>query len=276
MHLLRLPPICARLRTILTVALLLALGVSASSGHDTWLQPLERQIPVGATLTLDLTSNAGFHGLDHAIQPWRVRRTFGIVAGEPFAVATKGGTEKSLRFEAKPPTDGVAMVCVELKPRPLELAEDKIEEYFEEIHAGPELRQQWLTVPEPRKWREVYTKFSKTFTAVGSTRDDGSWAKPAGFALEIIPARNPCALRQGDDFMVQVLKNGLPFAGFPLGFVSEAEQSHHVVKTDRDGRAMAKLDRAGAWLVHGTDLRRSAEPNLEWESDFVTLVVNVK
>ena len=41
-------------------------------------------------------------------------------------------------------------------------------------------------------------------------------------------------------------------------------------------KARAVLDASGPWMLHGTDLRRSIEPGLEWESDFVTMVVEAK
>ncbi len=75
---------------------------------------------------------------------------------------------------------------------------------------------------------------------------------------------------------MRVLRSGVPFAGFVLGFVATGETREHVVITDAQGRATARLDARGAWLVHGTDLRRATEPDLEWESDFVTLVVEAK
>jgi hypothetical protein len=64
--------------------------------------------------------------------------------------------------------------------------------------------------------------------------------------------------------------------GFVLGYVSAGETREHVAVTDVDGRATAKLDTKGAWLVHGTDLRRVTAPDREWESDFTTMVVEVR
>lgn len=165
---------------------------------------------------------------------------------------------------------------MELKPRDLELKPELIEVYLEEIHADPALREEWARVTAPRRWRERYTKSATTFVRIGQPdADDRTWAKPAGLSLEIIPQRDPTTLRVGDVLKVQVLKHGQPHAGLPLGFVADGETHHHVVSTDSEGFAAAPLSRSGRWLVHGTDLVRTTQPDLEWESLFATLVVEV-
>lgn len=252
------------------------LATVTSSAHDTWLQVTTPRIAAGETVQLALTSANNFKGLEYNIEAWRVRRAFGRVAGAAFPITAGATAETSLTLTAQPPRPGVALLCVELKPKLLELEPKLIGEYLEEIHATPELRAQWTAVPAPKRWRENYTKLTKTYVRVGEPpAADRSWAEPAGLALEIVPEQDPTALRAGDEFSVRVVQSGLPLAGLPLGFVCEGETVHHVAVTDDAGRARARLDRSGRWLVHGTRLRRSAEPDLEWESDFITLVVDV-
>jgi hypothetical protein len=35
------------------------------------------------------------------------------------------------------------------------------------------------------------------------------------------------------------------------------------------------LDKAGRWLLRGTDLRESTKKDIDWESDFTTLTIEV-
>jgi len=255
---------------------ILAIAVSAR-GHDTWLQPERFAATPGATLALELTSADGFNGLETAIKPERVARAPARLAGEAIMLAVPVAGEKALRFSATLPRPGVAVVGVELKPRGLELEPEKIELYFREIHADEALRAAWATVPEPRRWRESYVKNAKSFVRVGEPAlGDRVWAEPLGLRLEIVPERDPTALRAGDELPVRVLRGGAPLPGFTIAFVSAGETREHVAVTDDDGRARATLDVRGAWLVHGTDLRRATAPELEWESDFTTMVVDVK
>ncbi len=89
--------------------------------------------------------------------------------------------------------------------------------------------------------------------------------------LEIIPEKDPTALRAGDEFPVRVLRNGAPLADFSLGIVREGRTNRSLKKTDVEGRAVFKVPRAGKWLLRGTELRSSNKPATDWESDFTTM-----
>ena len=110
---------------------------------------------------------------------------------------------------------GVAAFWVKLPPRSIELTPEQVKEYLDEVDAPEALRQEWAEMKEPR-WRESYTKHPKTFARVGQPQSDRSWAEPVGMFLEIVPEKDPTALKAGDDFPVRVLKDGKPFAGFSL------------------------------------------------------------
>jgi hypothetical protein len=249
----------------------------SASAHDTWLQPERFSVTPGASLMLDLTSADGFVGFQSAIKSERIAQTYVRLAGASVAFGPAAPTEQTLRFPLTLTKPGIAVVGLQLKPRLLELAPDKIELYFREIHAGDDLREKWEAIPEPKKWRENYVKAVKTFVRVGEPpAGDRAWAEPLGLALEIVPERDPTTLKEGDELPVRVLRGGQPLAGFALGYVSAGETREHVAITDVDGRATARLDTKGAWLVHGTDLRRVLAADREWESDFTTLVVEAR
>jgi len=122
----------------------------------------------------------------------------------------------------------------------------------------------------------VYTKHAKTFIRVGRSPADGSWAEPVGMALEIVPERDPTRLNRGGDFPVRVLEHGMPLANFPLGIVREGRRKGEIRKTDDQGRVKFRLARRGRWLLRGTKLRKATQPEVDWESDFTTLTVDVK
>jgi uncharacterized GH25 family protein len=150
-----------------------------------------------------------------------------------------------------------------------------LKEYLDEIGAPEVIRQQWANAKTPRRWRELYTKHSKTFVRAGEAQSDHSWAEPVGMRLEIVPEKDPTTLRVGDELAVQVLKNGTPLGGFSLGIVSARDAKGKIQKTDAKGRATFRLDRGGRWLVRVTELRKSSRSGLDWESDFTTLTFQV-
>jgi hypothetical protein len=251
--------------------------VLTARAHDTSLQPERFAATPGATLVFELTSANGFGGPDPAIKPERIAGVVGRLGGEVIAIAAPAPGEGALHFPATLTRPGVAVLGVALKPRLLELAPDKIERYFRELHVGDELRAEWTAVPEPRRWRETCLEHAKTFVRVGEPlAGDRAWTEPLGLALEIVPERDPTALRAGEELPVRVLRGGRPCAGLVLAFVSAGETREHVVVTDAQGRAGAVLDAPGAWRVHGTDLRRIVAPDHEWECDSTMMVVEAK
>ncbi len=258
-------------RIVITFLVTLLLTVSTLS-HDTWLAPHRSTVPVGTVITADLTSGMVFPLLTYAIKAERIERATVRLGGRLTEIGQRRAAPKSLRLMAQLNESGIATLWVELKPKSLDLTPPKVIEYLDEIGAAEEIRAAW-TQSKSQRWREVYTKHAKTFVRVGQVEQDQSWAEPVGMALEIVPEKDPTRLHAGDDFPVRVLKNGTPLAGFPLGLIRERATQGLIQKTDAEGRTTFTLKRAGKWLLRGTELRRSSDPNHDWESDFTTLTI---
>lgn len=260
--------------TFLAVAFTGLVGTSVR-GHDTWLIPDQFDVTPKSTVTLDMTSGMEFPKLDVAPKPERVESAKCRLAGKTFDITNKSAAPNSLQFRAELADVGVATFWVKLPPRSIELKPDQVKEYLDEVDAPEALRKQWSEM-KPQRWRESYTKHPKTFARVGEPQLDRSWAEPAGMFLEIVPENAPTAVKVGDDFAVRVLKDGKPFAGFSLNAVAAGEPKGETKKTDSDGRVTFRLSKQGRWLLRGTDIRRSSQPETDWESDFATLTFEAK
>ncbi len=257
-------------------ALVFAISLSTpAQAHDTWLIPDQFDLAPKSTVTLDMTSGMEFPKLDAAPKPERVKSANCRLAGKSFEITDKSAAPNSLQFKAEFAEAGVAVFWVKLPPRSIELTPDQVKEYLDEVDAPAALRQEWAEMKEPR-WRESYTKHPKTFARVGQPQSDHSWSEPVGMFLEIVPEKDPTALKEGDDFPVRVLKDGKPFAGFSLNAVSAGQTKGETRKTDGDGRVTFRVSPAGRWLFRGTDIRKSSQPDTDWESDFTTLTLEVK
>ncbi len=256
--------------------LMLAISLPASAlAHDTWLIPDQFNLAPKSTVTLDMTSGMEFPKLDSGPKPERVQSATCRLAGKTFEITNKAAAPNSLQFKAELPDAGVATFWVKLPPRSIELKPEEVKEYLDEVDAPEALRKQWAEMKEQR-WRESYTKHQKTFARVGDPTSDLSWAVPVGTFLEIVPEKDPTTLKAGDDFPVRVVKDGKPFGGFSLNAVNAGQPKGETRKTDSDGQVIFRLDAAGRWLLRGTDIRKSNQPDTDWESDFVTLTVEAK
>lgn len=265
-----------RMRPAVVVASLLVVVCTAvASAHDTWLLADALSTPVGTSIAVKLTSGEIFPVDDFAIEPARVSRAIVRLGGTTAPLGAGQLRPKVLRYTWRPARAGIATMAVELLPRTLTLAPDKIAEYLDEIDATPALRATWARIPSPKQWRESYTKHAKTYVRAGDPGADSSFSTPLGLGLELVARSNPTTLRAGDTLTVRVFKNGVAMPGFHVGAMASGAARASFFVTDAMGDARVVFPSAGRWLLNGTELRRSSKPNLEWESDFTTLTVSV-
>ena len=224
--------------------------------HDTWLTPESRSVPPGSVVRLDLTSGMAFPDLDHPIDADRVERASCRLGGKTFEIAQRQKRDNSLVLTAHLVSAGVATLWVDLKSKAIELEPEQVGEYFDEIGAPEELRKSWDSTGGRIPWRELYTKHSKTFVRVGKPGVDGSWAEPAGQALEFVPEQDPTMVRVGNEFSLRVLKRGIPLPGSSVGVVRAGRATGKLLRTDAKGRVAVRPDRA-ALLSSSSSERRS-------------------
>jgi uncharacterized GH25 family protein len=254
------------------VTLLLPLTAAA---HDTWLLPEHAILDKPGPLSLQMSSGEKFAQLQYAIEAARIDRSGCRIAGVKCPMKTTRRARNALQLDALFRTSGVAAFWLQLKPRTLVLTADQVREYLTEIDAPAEIRRAWETMSEPRHWRETYRKHAKSFVRVGAGAGDRSWAEAVGLDFEIVPEADPTALQAGETLPVRLLYRGEPLKDFGFGFVADGSSTSNLTKTDADGRARVSFDRSGRWLLRATILRKSAATDVDWESDFTTLTLEV-
>ena len=262
------------------VALMLGSVVSAFA-HDTWLISATNFGRVGTPFRLGLTSGETFPNDDFSIVSNRVARAIVREAGVTRSLPRPTAAALRLEYMWTPRSAGVASVGIELQPKTLVLEPRLIDEYLREIDATDAIRATWKSLGDKQKWTESYTKHAMTFVRVVPAKSDSawiadkSWTRPLGLALELVPERDPTALRAGDTMVVRVLRRGAPVPGFSVGAIREGRSKASFFHTDAAGRARVIVDADGRWLLNGTSLRRSTTGATVWESDFVTATLHV-
>jgi hypothetical protein len=126
--------------------------------------------------------------------------------------------------------------------------------------------------------RELYSRYAKVL--LGSLGKLAS--APLGHALEIVPDVDPATHDIAQPLPVRIIYRGrmlgdaqvaAVYAGAPM----EGHEFPVVTRTDREGRALLKLDRPGLWyarLIHMVPLED--DPEVHWRSFFATLTFEVK
>ncbi len=275
-------------RRLLAGTTLLALAAGAIGAHDTWLIANAGNVPVGSTVTLEMSSGGSFPRRELAILPARVAQRGLLLAGASIPLDQPRAVPRALQFRGTVPTAGVGMFWVSLHPKVLTLAPTLVKEYVDEIGAAPEFFTRWQSAPV-KTWVERYSKHAKAFVRVGTgNAADSSWARPTGQPYELVPQKNPTALVAGDSLRVLVLRCGRPLADVAVGTERGGTGHAGMARTNANGIATVHFARAGRWMVNSTYLAYAnrvgplCEPSLAGDtvtvgyvSQFATMTLDV-
>jgi len=116
--------------------------------------------------------------------------------------------------------------------------------------------------------RERYTMWAKTLVLAGTSND--GYKTAIGLPIEILPEKDPAALKSGEPLPVRILFQGAPAKNLEVMATSATEKSHSVGKTDTDGRILVTVA-PGPWRLHTILMERSSKEDADWESFWATL-----
>lgn len=249
------------------VAGMLAFAAPATA-HDTWIVPQRAVITDHLTMFV-VTSGAAFPAVEYGPRTnrmadggWRVGTLTGPFTG-------RAADDSTLTLAAVPRGEGTAVAWVALHPKDIDLDDDEVAHYLEEIGAGADVRAAWAGAGPDRVWHEVYTKCAKTFVRTGGIGDDASCLPPVGLELELVPDRDPTGLAVGDTVTIRVLKAGAGLPGIAVGTVRGSDGTTTLERANAAGCVRLGVTAAGSWLIRATDLHRRSDGT--WESVFTTM-----
>lgn len=252
------------------VALLLAATSGPAAAHDFWVEP-DDWTPAPNTLTrVWLKVGDTIPGESYPRTPEHLQRFVLVGPGGESEVEGQVGADPAgiAGFDGV----GLYLIGYQSNETAVELDPAKFESYLRdegltkalERHAG---RSDGLAMV-----REAFSRCAKALVRVGDAPHTG-FDRNLGFTLEIIPEADPYGLEPGGELPVRVLYEGAPLADTQVS-ARPADGSEHriVARTDAQGRARLRLDRAGVWLVKSVHIL-SDPPGLkaQWESFWASL-----
>ncbi|WP_439101302.1 DUF4198 domain-containing protein [Congregibacter sp.] len=245
--------------------------------HETWLLPDTFQPEADSQVTLSMTSGMAFPAFDSGISAARIKEAVVSQNGSRDLLIPMDTGVGALELIATP-GPGTACAWVALNPRILEIKPKAVAHYLEEIGADDSVWEAWNTQPEPRYWKESYSKLARTY--LGSSNNDGMgdsgcWSDESVSRFEILPLTDPTTLEPGEALQVQVTFGGEPLANQAVGLWQEGNEAGVLHRSDDDGRLTLEFQGGGRHMIYATHLRPKIGEGFNWESDFVTLTVMV-
>jgi len=241
-------------------------------GHDLWLVP-DAQSTIGRPLTVRANSGMDFPISVHAPDPKAFARRILIGPdGQSAELSPAGQEDKSglLRFE--PARDGIYIVAVESQPKLISLSAGEFNEYLVADGLPHIYRLRAKEKSLDQDARERYSKSPKALIKVGQG-GAGDPGRILGLTLEIVPLRDPFALKIGDTLGVRVIFRGQALADANLGWdvPGDGEPTSGTVRTDASGEALIPIRNAGLMSIRLTHMTRPKADDHEWESFWTTL-----
>ena len=264
------------------VLLQLLLVPLALLAHDTWLIPSSFTPTAGQSVRLRLATSEAFPSSDGAVTPDRVARfTIHSMAGKKDVTGFRVDG-KFLVADVTVPQRGQSVLVLETKPRIIVLQPKEFNEYVGDEALQHVIAARARNGQDNSPGRERYRKITKTVLCSGmptSAPGEDLSSTPENLWLEIVPERGPCGLKTGDAFSMRVLFEGKPLVGAHLAAGYEGVTGHKYpiwIPTDKDGRAVVKLDRAGVRFVRVLHMVPAKnDPEADWQSAFSTLTFEV-
>jgi hypothetical protein len=249
------------------MALVALLLCTAAQAHDTWfeLQPGDgkAELLIGSGNRFPIyEGGVGGNTFDKS----GCRDGDGKAAALVFRRHVRNAT--LLRAEAE---NGAGLTCwAQLQPFDVELTPQLVEVYFREIRPSAAVVAAWQALrAQGVVFRERYVK---------SARFDGADVtapKPVGTTLDVVRLAPAATPKVNDTVTFQLLRDGQPFADFPVELVNQASPLGVWTRTDKDGRATVRLTLPGRWLLRGTELHISPVDPTRWESKFIAYSFDV-
>jgi uncharacterized GH25 family protein len=257
------------LRSSLLLAGIMFTGVPASA-HDLWLIPPEAALP-GKSVLIRANQGDDFPKSDKAPDVSSFGRRLVIAPDGQGTLEAAGMDEQSGLLRFTPSCAGVHILAVETKPKLIALEADKFNHYLvsEGLLAMYRLRVKEKSLDQPG--RERYSKSPKALVQIGT--GGGDPCRVVGMPLEIVPLKDPFALKVGDTLRVRVLFRGKPLPDAVLGvqWPDDGEDPRATFRTDARGEALLPIARTGLLTVRLTHMTRPKAETFEWESFWTTL-----
>ena len=238
-----------------------------ASAHDFWIEPSSFHPAVGETVTAGLRVGEKLQGDPVPRIPPLIQRFVMRSGGAESPMIGRPGSDPA--GAARVAAAGLHWIGFQSTASSLILDAPKFETY---------LREEGLERLIPQKKAENRERFYRCAKSLLASRTASTgFDAPLGFTLELIPRKNPYALRAGGELPLALLFRNQPIANVLVVAMSKDDPEHAVrARTDALGRATLRLPRPGFWLIKAVHMEPApSSSGADWESWWASLTFNL-
>lgn len=267
-----------RLLTILTVGLILSVQIFA---HDLYLKAENYFVAPNGTVKFE-TINGDFN---ESVAPFTVARFSDASLIFPLGKITRLKVDDLIKGEKSSfinlPVDaaGTYVFGLSTTARELSFTAKAFNEALVKEQIPDALAEREKLGEMDKNAKGMYSRHAKAIFQVGDRRSD-DYKKILGYAVEIVPQKNPYSLKSGKTLEVLCLQNGKPVANLTVFAGRETADGKLTlepnVRTNGKGIAKIKLNGAGKWFVRFAGFVRVTGKTYDHESAWATLSFELK
>ncbi len=247
-----------------------------ATASEFWLEPKKFHYAIGEEMKIDFREGDGFTGELWDMKEHRVEwmQWYSLTGTRDLIKTVKPthGNNIMLKF----PVEGTQVLVLRSQGTLRNWSGDQFGAYLEEHELNEILELRKRTTSLGDSIKESYTRLAKVLVQVGDRTDD-AYKKKTGLRLEIIPTKNPYALKTGDYLSCQVLFEGKPMAHALVKVWSRLNHTTFLqnIYSEKDGTIVFPISTKGAWMVSTVKMISSEKPGVDWESLWGSLVFGI-
>jgi hypothetical protein len=262
--------------SVLAALFTVLLAVPAAA-HDFWIEPSNFRPAVGERVTAALRVGQKLNGEALPRIPTLIDR---------FVIKGESGLEGPIVGRPGADPAGIALVAdaglhwigYQSNPYPVALEAPKFEDYLRDEGLEKIIDARKKNGQSSAPGRERFYRCAKALLDTPASPPAHVFDVPLGFTFELVPRRNPYAIRPGGELPLTVLFRGKPMANILVVAMSKDDPDKAVrARTDAKGRATLKLAHAGFWLIKAVQMEAApADSGVDWESWWASITFDLK
>jgi len=260
-------------RKYIVAAVIVVLSTLAGQAHEFWLQSQKFFFQVGEKATIGFKVGEGFVG-----EPWdltknKVERLQLLHLEQVSDLKASVTPSDKSNFELPLPVEGTHLLVMQSNNAFIEMDAEKFNTYLDEdgLTEIRFARERASAMDKPVK--ELYSRHTKLLLQVGEKRDD-TYRKVAGLPVEIVPLKNPYAVKKGEAIKFRILWQGKPLFGASVKVSNRFDNRTTIqnIFTEQDGTIEMPLSNSGMWMISVVKMIPSKDKVADYQSYWGSLV----
>jgi len=245
--------------------------------QEIWLQPNKIQYKAGDTLKISFQRGVNFDGRRLNVSKSQVERLELHQASGVQNLASDMIENAKFNVSVPLESEGTKLVVAQTSGNTVKYTAGEFNVFLKDNGLDEVISRRADTNASNNPATESFTTCEKLLVQAGGTKDN-SFEKVVGLPLEIIPDKNPLALKKGDVVHFKILFQGKPLFGAKVriwNYYDHLTTTQNIF-TQQDGTIEMIISGAGSWLVNVVKMIPAKDGNAEWQSYRGSLMFGIR